>query len=278
MAQMHLMSILYRAIGFAGLAAMLPGCGGGSAAAPSSPITAVGGTATSSLPTTVVNNVATSSVSSSPSPTSSPEPASAQAAITGVIVQAGDSIGVGLGADWAAIDHLGFPSSVIIHNVSVSGKAMQTGYGYRAFELYPYRNSTAPSVLLIQQGTNDLYYGSSGTALHRNILTPFVADARKAGFYVVVDTILPRSDSGWTPIMESERIAYNNLVRGNRAGADAINDLAADPEMGDGSSYATSGLYADGAHPSLAGQQRLAVLNAMVLAPFLQRAVRPLSR
>ena len=199
--------------------------------------------------------------------------------VTGVVVQAGDSIGAGLGAnDWAAIDHMGFSSGVIIRNVSVSGKSMQTGYGYRVNEVFPFRSATAPSVLLIQQGTNDLYYGTSANSLYRNIATPFVSEAKKAGFYVVIDTILPRTDSGWTPAMEQERIAYNLLVRSNRAGADAVNDLAADEMMGDGSLAVNGAFYADGAHPSLVGQQRLAILNATAIGPFLNRSVRTPSR
>lgn len=265
MAQMHLVSRLYRAIGLTGLTAVLSGCGSDSAFA--------------SAPAVAIVNAAPAPVASpSPTSTSSSEPARAQTAVAGVIVQAGDSIGFGLGADWAAIDHLGFPAGVIIHNVSVSGKSMQTGYGYRKTELFPFRSSTSPSILLIQQGTNDLYYGTSASTLYKTLLIPFIADASKAGFYVVVDTILPRSDSGWTPAMEQERIAYNTLVRANRAGADAVNDLAADPLLGDGGAPANPSLYADGAHPSLAGQQRLAVLDAAVLGPFLQRPLRPLSR
>jgi len=215
-----------------------------------------------------------------PPPTSTPVPvAPLEGATTGVIVQAGDSIGVGLGADdWAAINHLGFVDTVRIHNVSVSGIAMQAGYGQRVADLFIFYSSKSPSILLIQQGTNDLYYGTKASTLYRSILSPFVSSARAAGFYVVVDSILPRSDSGWTAAMEQQRVSYNALVRSNGAYADAINDIAADPLIGDSINPTTSTYYADALHLTLSGQQRLATLNAAVLGPLLQRSVRPPQR
>jgi lysophospholipase L1-like esterase len=214
-----------------------------------------------------------------PTPVPSPTPAPVAAAPGAVIVQAGDSIGSGAGAgNWAAIDHLGFDSDVVVHNVSVPGKTMQTGYGMRETELFPFRSGSVPSVLLIQQATNDLYHGTSASLTYQGILVPFVSSARAAGFYVVVNTVLPRADSGWTAAMEQQRIAYNRLVRANTARADAVNDIAADPLLGDGSNPATSDLYADALHLSVKGQERMAILDAAVLSPFLQRPVRTPSR
>lgn len=88
---------------------------------------------------------------------------------------------------------------------------------------------------------------------------------RAAGFYVVVNTVLPRKDGGWTPAMEEQRVSYNALVRANGAGADAVNDVVADPLIGDATNPAASSYHADGVHPSRAGQEQLAVLHAAVL-------------
>ena len=262
---LNMLQRLYRVAGCVGLAAMAVGCGEN------------GGTPATSAGLVVVDPALASPSAPTPAPTPTPLPA---AAVPGaVIVQSGDSIGSGMGAgDWAAIDHLGFPSDVVVHNVSVPGKAMEAGFGMRETELFPFRSNSVPSVLLIQQGTNDLYYGTSGSLTYQAILVPFVSSARAAGFYVVVNTLLPRADGGWTPATEQERILYNTLVRTNTAGADAVNDIAADPLLGDGTNPATSDYYADALHLSLKGQQRLATLNAAVLSPFLQRPVRTPSR
>lgn len=203
-------------------------------------------------------------------------------ATDGVIVQAGDSIGVGLGADdWAAIQHLGLPPGIAIHNVSVSGQWMLTGLGERDKNLYPHRDPRHTSVLLIQQGTNDLFGGNTAPYLYQNILKPFVEFSQAAGFYVAVDTILPRKDDGWMsdPAHERERLAYNDLVRANSVGADMVIDIAADPEIGDRTDPALSVMYADKVHPSRAGQERLAKIYAEPLGLMLQYPPRaPASR
>ena len=212
----------------------------------------------------------------SPTPIASPTP-SGIPATTGVIVQAGDSIGLGLGAgNYAAIDHLGLASGIEIHNVSVNGQSMLTSYGRRATDLFPFCIGPRTCVLLIEDGTNDLGAGSSATSayLYDNVLTPFVAAAKASGFYVAVDTILPRADAGWNDGFERQRIAYNALVRNNGAGADAVNDIAGDSIIGDSTNPAGSPYYADALHPTVQGQQRLAVLDAAVLGTLLQYPAR----
>jgi lysophospholipase L1-like esterase len=191
----------------------------------------------------------------------------------GTIVQAGDSIGVGLGAnDWAAIKHLGLPAGIKVHNVSVSGQWMLTGLGQREVDLFPLRDKKHTSVLLIQQGTNDLFGGSTAPHLYENVLKPFVALSKAAGFYVAVNTILPRKDSGWMsdPVHEEQRLEYNKMVRANSIGADTVIDVAADPEIGDRSDPATSPHYADGIHLRQSGQERLAKMYVKPLGLLLQ--------
>lgn len=259
-----------------GVTLAVPGCGGDSATTPAPGISIV-----AVPPAPIVTPAPQPAPDPQPAPAPAPAPPSApdKGATSAVIVQSGDSIGAGLGADdWAAINHLGFPGSVAIHNVSVPGKAMEAGYGQRAVELFPFQNNQVPSVLLIQQGCNDLYYGTKADLLYRAILAPFVSSARTAGFYVVVNTVLPREDGGWTPAMEQQRISYNALVRANSAGADAVNDVAADPQIGDGTNPARSPLYADAVHPNRAGQERLAVLHAAVLGRFLSLPPRTRSQ
>jgi hypothetical protein len=204
-----------------------------------------------------------------------PTPKCTATITTGVIVQSGDSIGVGLGADWAAIDHLGFPAGVVIHNVSTNGEGLQTALGRRETDLYPFFDPRQPSILLLQQGTNDLGPGSLATGSYLYaVLTTFVAFAHAIGFYVAVDTLLPRQDTLWSSAMEQQRLAYNSLVRANAAGADAVNDIASDRLIGDGTNPATSAYYGDGLHPTRLGQERLAVLDAAALGPVLQCPAR----
>ena len=163
-------------------------CGGGGSG--SSPITIVAATGTAPVAT----------ATPTPTPYSTPV-----AALTGVVVQARDSIGVGETASYAAIDRLGLGSGVRIINDSVSGRTMATGYALRAAELFPYLDGSRASVLLIEQGTNDLgAVGTTAPDLYR-LLTLFVSDAHAAGFDVVMETLLPRADAGWSA-QEAQRI------------------------------------------------------------------------
>jgi lysophospholipase L1-like esterase len=228
----------------------------------------------------IVASAAAANSTAAPSPTLAPHGTAKPSGIPasqGVIVQAGDSIGVGMGADdWAAIDHLGLPPGISVHNVSVSGQWMLTGLGQRETALFPFYDARHTSVLLIQQGTNDLLGGNTAPYLYYNILKPFVSLSQAAGFYVAVDTILPRSDSGWTAdgAHEQNRLEYNTLVRANSIGADAINDVAADPLIGDSVNPSISPYYADGVHLRKSGQQRLVAINVKTLAGLLEYPVR----
>ena len=149
---------------------------------------------------------------------------------------------------------------------------MLTGLGQRETTLFPSYDKKHTSVLVIQQGTNDLFGGTTAPYLYFNVLKPFVSLSQAAGFYVAVDTILPRSDPGWMAdgAHEQQRLEYNKLVRVNSIEADAINDVAADPVIGDGVNPSISLLYADGVHLRKAGQQRLAKINSKSLAKLLE--------
>ena len=191
-------------------------------------------------------------------------------------MQAGDSIGVGYGADnFAAIEHLGLGSDVTVHNVSENGRTMAIGFDQAAIGLFLFIDRTVPTVLLIEQGTNDLRGGQAGKDLYSDVAMPFVAAAKAAGFYVAIGTLLPRADGIWTTAMEHERVAYNMLVRENTAGADAINDWAADKVIGDGVDPVHSDLYVDALHPSEKGQRRLSMIDVATLLPLMRKPPLP---
>lgn len=189
-------------------------------------------------------------------------------------MQAGDSIGTGSWSDgYAAIDHLELGAGVALHNVSVSGRTMLTGFGQRASELFVFCATDLTCVLLIEQGTNDLSAGTTAATLYNERAIPFVATAKAAGFYVVLNSVLPRDDAGWNADKERERQAYNAMVRANAAGADAINDVASDAQIGDAAIPGAS-FFADRLHLNARGQQRLAAITAAVIRDVVRRSPR----
>ncbi|MGI4730270.1 MAG: SGNH/GDSL hydrolase family protein [Janthinobacterium lividum] len=255
-------------------ASALGGCGSGSAedvgASTAPAVTVVSASAPTPTPTPTPTPAAT------PTPTPTPTPAAtpvAQVSARTIIVQAGDSIGVGY-AGYAAIDHLGFDQTVSVKNVSFGGETMARAYDRRFDNEFSQYVAGKTNIVLIEVATNDLgTLGTPAADLYNSLTVPYVSSAKAAGFYVVLVTVLPRS-LNWSPAQEVQRLAYNNLVRQNAAGADAIDDWAADPVIGDGVDTVNSLYYADGLHPTELGQQRLAVIDAAALTPLLRKSPR----
>jgi lysophospholipase L1-like esterase len=173
------------------------------------------------------------------------------------LVIAGDSIGAGniVGADpWARLD---LPNGYEVKNHSVSGSYLgqhAAGFGYQPAELADYTDQygAGNSWLIIQAGTNDLAQGAPSSALYQDNTVKMIQDAHRVGFRVLVATILPRNNRsfGWTTDQEGQRRAYNDLVRRNSGGADAIADLASDSVIGSEASTYDNSLFADGLHPT----------------------------
>ncbi len=168
------------------------------------------------------------------------------------LVIAGDSIGLGQVTSTNNWADLNINSPYTVENMSVNGVTLHyQSTGYEAGILQQYSQSSPVNWLVVQVGTNDLGQGTSATDLY-NELQSFTADAHRVGFRVLVATVLPRNNNvfSWTSDDEANRLAYNQLVRQNSVGADAIADLASDPVMGNPASTSQLPLYIDGLHPS----------------------------
>lgn len=168
------------------------------------------------------------------------------------IVIAGDSIGRGQvtsSNNWA---DLSIPGSYSVENMSLNGTTVRDqSTMFEEDILSNYNANDKSNWLIIQAGTNDLGQGTSAFDLYRQVES-FTNDAHAAGFKVLVATVLPRNGSvfSWTDSDENNRTTYNQLVRSNSIGADAVADIASDSVMGQLSSTNNLTLYIDGLHPS----------------------------
>jgi lysophospholipase L1-like esterase len=115
-------------------------------------------------------------------------------------------------------------------------------------------NTTAPEVLLLQEGVNDLN-GSTPAAAVAESLRTMVRDARARGVRVLLGTILPERAGSCRAFAPTGLIEQtNDLIRGVAAAEGAtLVDLYA----GFGGQLNTL-LGEDGLHPSEAGYQRMA--------------------
>lgn len=167
---------------------------------------------------------------------------------------------------------LGYPVAVTVTNLAVNGQTLATNYTRAlAGALDPYYTETGPSAFFIEGGTNDLGSNTTASALY-TIATNLVDLAKRKGFYVIIQTVMKRRNF----TQESERIAYNNLVAANSAGADYVLDLRNDPYFGDASTYSDSGdnRTVDGLHASAASQDAWALLIKAKTDLVLARAIR----
>lgn len=81
------------------------------------------------------------------------------------------------------------------------------------------------NVIVALAGTNDLATNRTAVQLYADIKT-YTASMRALGYRVIVCTVGPRSDAGWTGAMETERVAYNLLMTGDNSWADGFVDVS----------------------------------------------------
>lgn len=154
-------------------------------------------------------------------------------------------------------------SSVYIRTIGVDGTNLSMMRSNEPQSITgSYDASLTKNVVLISGGTNDICNsGSNGTTLFTGTLEPYVATAKAAGYQVVVGTLIYNTlcSAG----QNTERIAYNNLVRANNvtdgyviADYDAITQLQF-PQ--------TPGYSADGTHPTTIGYSLMATTASNAL-------------
>ena len=135
------------------------------------------------------------------------------------------------------------------------------------------------NLLGVWEGVNDLYFGASAQLAYDH-LKQYSLDRKKAGFTVVLLSLIPRADSGLPADFEQNRQAVNTLLRANwKTFADVFVDVAADPIMGDvntpfGGIYISS---VDRVHLTDAGSSLIASLVANAVKPVLQNAATSVS-
>lgn len=98
------------------------------------------------------------------------------------------------------------------------------------------------NVVVALAGTNDLFNGRTAVQLLADVQA-YAAAVQAAGHRVVVGTVAPRSDGGWTGGMETQRVAYNTALRASHAFADGFVDV----------DVIAPGLQGDGVHWTAAG-------------------------
>jgi lysophospholipase L1-like esterase len=182
----------------------------------------------------------------------------------------GDSISAGWGAspghglDVRVAAELG--DAVRLRNVAVGGRPVSECLRlYRKLVAPLFVSKGRANVIVFHAGDNDIAQGRSAAQTYA-AFTDYVAAAHQQGWKVVVSTELRRLD--FSLEKAAELAAYNDRLRTNTAGADAVVDFDANPQMVDPAQRSDPALFSrDGIHPGNGGCSLLAGM----LAPAVKR-------
>lgn len=140
------------------------------------------------------------------------------------------------------------------YNFGVSGQQTPAMTADAATQIDPLINTyAARNIVVPWEITNNLKLGTNAATAYANYVT-YCQARQAAGWKVVAVTVLPRSDAGTPGDFEASRQTVNTNIRNNWGTfADALADVAANPDMGDAGDETDATYYADLAHPTEAG-------------------------
>lgn len=168
----------------------------------------------------------------------------AKTAVKYFYVFEGDSLTFGVGSTTGfnypsqLLTALAYPASALSSvNVSIGGATLATMTAEAAAQVDSlYAPNTAQlRCLILWGGTNDMGVGTalSGATTYASLVS-YCQARRLVGWKVVVLTCLPRTWPGDPVDFETQRTAFNTLIRANYATfADGLADVAADSRIGD---------------------------------------------
>lgn len=187
----------------------------------------------------------------------------------------GNSISTGMycgnGKTWTAQTAAGIPALKSWYNISQGGITTQGLAAMAAESIDPLlKGKTGRKVLLFWEGTNDLVLNKSTAEAAQQAMKDFCLARKKAGWQkIIILNILPRANT--TPAFETERIKLNQLMRENyQEYADALIDIAANPEIGSAGSEDNKINYPDGVHLTAQGGAIVAKMVIPSLADILK--------
>lgn len=149
---------------------------------------------------------------------------------------------------WQVDAHSAYPGATISNNALAGQTLANYGLVNIARDSWSnYDSNRSANLLSAQWGTNDIKNGSSGASVHTNYAS-YVSQvkAKNAAQKIMVSTMGWRI--GLTGAQETERQAFNTLMRADLAGADYLLDRDVIITAAD-----NPALFADGTHPNAAG-------------------------
>lgn len=184
------------------------------------------------------------------------------------LIMDGDSITEGSGAtgnrNLPRLTELLLKHPVKMVNTGFAGDTLSGRSGFFPYFIGTITPTNPPNKIIhIAAGSNDIAHGATAATTY-SAAQSYCAQARAAGWKVIVATVLPRSDV--TGAAEAIRVAYNSTLRSGWASfADGLADWAGDYDMGASTYPSNSALCADGIHPTSTGYAYLAQISSAAI-------------
>ena len=163
------------------------------------------------------------------------------------------------------------PGGLTLVNLGVPGQTTGMMAADAATQVDPLASPRREhDILVVWEGTNDLAYGTSApldAADAYRHLAKYCEARRRAGFQVVVCTVLPREGSA--PFDAARSDLNERLRAGWPRFADALADVAADPAIGPGGAELDTTYYRDTVHLTPAGYRLVARRVAVAVRGLL---------
>lgn len=173
---------------------------------------------------------------------------------TNVLVLCGDSITFNQGASPA----YSLTETFVLFNTGVSGDTIDQMQSESFSTVDPkYAYNARRNIAVVWGGTNNFYNGQT-LEQTKDRLIAYCQSRKKAGFKVVVVTMLSRTGNGTLgnagTTMDTFKNQYNAYIRAHwQEFADSFADVAANANLGADGAYSNATYFPDGIHPSAAG-------------------------
>lgn len=130
----------------------------------------------------------------------------------------------------------------------------------RAPTMVDARKGSGVNVVVEWEGTNDLYFGATPEVAYQR-LVDYAGQRRRAGWKIVILTIMPRTGINTRPDFESVRVQLNGLIRSHwHDFADQLADVALDPRFGAPLAEMDTTYFEDGTHLTQYGIEQMSHL------------------
>jgi lysophospholipase L1-like esterase len=195
------------------------------------------------------------------------------AKVTGTIIFDGNSLTSPLHGHTPypnfVIQELRTPAGLLVVNTAVPGQTTADMIMRGPSVVDVLHASRGVNIVVMWEGTNDLYFGATPQIAYQH-LVEYALARKRAGWKVVVLTLMPRTGVNTRKDFEVVRQSLNAMIRANwRTFSDQLADVALDPRFGAPDAELNPRYFEDGTHLTQYGIEHMAHLATPAIERLL---------